>query len=328
MTILITGVAGFIGMHVAEKLLSRGENIIGIDNINDDYDVNLKQARLSRLTCNNSFKFEKIDIADLNALKEIFAKYPKIDRIINLAAQAGVRYSLENPHAYIQANIVGYLNMLEMARDKGDELKHFVYASSSSVYGGNKKTPFSIDDKVDTPVSLYAATKKSNELMAYSYAHLFRIPQTGLRFFTVYGPWSRPNMATYIFTKKIFAGDNLPVFNNGEMKRDFTYIDDIVDGVIKCLDNPPVDNDKDAPHKVYNIGNNKPEKLMDMIALIEKATNHKAKIDFLPMQKGDVKVTMADITSIKNDFGFTPKTTLKDGIANFVNWYRQYHNID
>ena len=328
MCILITGAAGFIGMHVAQILLDRGENVIGIDNMNDYYDVNLKQARLARLTCNNNFKFEKIDISDIAALKEIFIKHPKIDHIINLAAQAGVRYSLENPHAYIQANIVGYLNMLEMARNQGDGFKHFVYASSSSVYGGNKKIPFSTDDKVDKPVSLYAATKKSNELIGHSYAHLFRIPQTGLRFFTVYGPWGRPDMAAYIFTKKIFAGDAIPVFNNGDMQRDFTYIDDIADGVIKCLDNPPIDNGEDAPHIVYNIGNNHPEELMDMIGLIEKSTNYKAKINFLPMQQGDVKSTMADIMPIENDLGFAPKTALKDGIPNFVNWYRKYHNMD
>ncbi len=328
MCILITGAAGFIGMHVAQILLARGEKIIGIDNMNDYYDVNLKYARLARLTCNNGFKFEKIDISDIAALKKIFVKYPKIDRIINLAAQAGVRYSLENPHAYIQSNIVGYLNILEMARRKGNGFKHFVYASSSSVYGGNKKIPFSTDDKVDSPVSLYAATKKSNELIGHSYAHLFRIPQTGLRFFTVYGPWGRPDMAAYIFTKKIFAGDAIPVFNNGDMQRDFTYIDDIADGVIKCLDNPPIDNGEDAPHLVYNIGNNHPEELMDMIGLIEKSTNHKAKINFLPMQQGDVKSTMADITPIENDLGFAPKTALKDGIPNFVNWYRKYHNMD
>lgn len=328
MTVLVTGAAGFIGMHVSQVLLDRGETVIGIDNMNDYYDVTLKEARLAKLTDREGFHFEKLDISDLSALTTLFDKYPDIDRMVNLAAQAGVRYSLENPHAYIQANIVGYVNLLEMARRQGDKMRHFVYASSSSVYGGNKKVPFSTDDPTETPISLYAATKKADELIGHSYSHLFRIPQTGLRFFTVYGPWGRPDMAAFIFTKKMFAGEAIPVFNNGDMQRDFTYIDDIVTGIISCLDNPPADTGEAAPHNVYNIGNNQPEELMDMIGLLEKATNHKANVDFKPMQPGDVKSTSADIGPMQRDFGFEPKTPLAQGIPNFVDWYRKYHGVE
>ena len=268
--------------------------------------------------------FRQIDITDRDALQTMIEERPDIDRIVHLAAQAGVRYSLENPHAYIETNILGHLNILELARHK-EGLKHMVYASSSSVYGGNTKMPFSTDDRVDTPISLYAATKKSDEMMGHAYAHLYRIPQTGLRFFTVYGPWGRPDMAAYIFTSKMYEGEKIPVFNNGEMMRDFTYIDDIVNGVISCLDNPPEDKPEEAPHRVYNIGNNNSEKLMDMIGMIEKATGIEAKIDFLPMQPGDVPATYADIEAMRNDFGFEPSTPISVGIPNFVNWYKEYH---
>ena len=323
MTILLTGAAGFIGMHVSLALLDRGETVIGIDNLNDYYDVSLKEARLARLTARENFSFVRGDIADLPTVMDAVKG---ADRIVHLAAQAGVRYSLENPGAYIQANIVGHMNMLEAARSLGDGLRHMVYASSSSVYGGNTKLPFAVEDQVDNPVSLYAATKKSDELMSNAYAVTYGIPLTGLRFFTVYGPWGRPDMSAYIFTRKIVAGEPIPVFNHGDMQRDFTYIDDIVAGVLAVLELPADigDNGK-LRHRVYNLGNNQSEQLMRFIGVIEDALGTKAEIDFQPMQPGDVQATYADIGASQRDFGFEPKTPIDIGIPNFVAWYREFH---
>ena len=322
MTVLVTGAAGFIGMNVSLALMARGETVVGIDNVNDYYDVSLKEARLARLMANDQFSFVRADICDAQALAEAGQD---ADRIVHLAAQAGVRYSLENPGAYIQANIVGHMNVIELARAKGDDLKHLVYASSSSVYGGNTKLPFSVEDQVDNPVSLYAATKKSDELMSHSYSSTYGIPQTGLRFFTVYGPWGRPDMSLYIFTRKILAGDPIPVFNHGEMQRDFTYIDDIVAGVLAALDNPPSREGDGVPHRVYNLGNNKSEPLMRFISLIEEALGEKAEIDFQPMQPGDVPATYADIEASQRDLDFEPRVPIDEGIPRFVAWYREFH---
>jgi len=323
MTILLTGAAGFIGMHVSLALLDRGETVIGIDNLNDYYDVSLKEARLARLTARENFSFVRGDIADLLTVMDAVKG---ADRIVHLAAQAGVRYSLENPGAYIQANIVGHMNMLEAARSLGDGLRHMVYASSSSVYGGNTKLPFAVEDQVDNPVSLYAATKKSDELMSNAYAVTYGIPLTGLRFFTVYGPWGRPDMSAYIFTRKIVAGEPIPVFNHGDMQRDFTYIDDIVAGVLAVLELPADIGDNGKPrHRVYNLGNNQSEQLMRFIGVIEDALGTKAEIDFQPMQPGDVQATYADIGASQRDFGFEPKTPIDIGIPNFVAWYREFH---
>ena len=325
MTVLVTGAAGFIGYHVSEALLARGERVIGVDILNDYYDVNLKFARRDRLMRHDAFEFIKIDIGDREAMNALAAANPDITTIIHLAAQAGVRYSLENPFAYIESNVIGHLVMLEMCRNmKG--LEHFVYASSSSVYGGNTKLPFSVDDPTDTPVSIYAATKKMDELMSHSYSHLFGIPATGLRFFTVYGPWGRPDMAAYIFLDAIFAGRPIPVFNNGEMMRDFTFVDDIVKGILAVADGPP--SGDGAPHRVFNIGNNRSEPLMRFIEMIEKAAGRKAEIDFQPMQPGDVPATYADISAIQNEFGFEPSTSIDEGIPRFVEWYREYHGMD
>ncbi len=323
MTVLLTGAAGFIGMHVSLALLARGETVVGIDNLNDYYDVSLKEARLARLTTHENFSFVRGDIADLDT---VMAASKGVDRIVHLAAQAGVRYSMENPGAYIQANIVGHMNMLEAARALGDGLRHMVYASSSSVYGGNTKLPFSVEDQVDNPVSLYAATKKSDELMSNAYAVTYGIPLTGLRFFTVYGPWGRPDMSAYIFTRKIVDGDPIPVFNNGDMQRDFTYVDDIVSGVLSVLDLPAKPNADGKPaHRVYNLGNNQSEQLMRFIGVIEDALGTKAEIDFQPMQPGDVQATYADIGASQRDFGFEPKTPIDVGIPNFVAWFREFH---
>lgn len=322
MTVLVTGAAGFIGMHVSLALMARGETVVGIDNLNDYYDVSLKEARLARLMTHNAFRFVRGDIGDPAALAEAGQE---ADRIVHLAAQAGVRYSLENPGAYIQANIVGHMNVIELARAKGEDLRHLVYASSSSVYGGNTKLPFSVEDQVDTPVSLYAATKKADELMSYSYASTYGVPQTGLRFFTVYGPWGRPDMSLYIFTRKILAGDPIPVFNHGEMQRDFTYIDDIVAGVLAALDNPPPRDGGAVPHRVYNLGNHRSEPLMRFIGLIEDALGEKAEIDFQPMQPGDVPATYADIEASRRDLGFEPRVPIDEGIPRFVDWYREFH---
>ena len=332
MTILVTGAAGFIGFHLADALMARGERVVGIDSLNDYYDPALKQARLSALRDRhgNAFAFEPIDFGDQQAL-EGFAGRHRFDRIVHLGAQAGVGYSLVNPQAYVRSNLLGQVNLLELARAR--EVRHLVYASSSSVYGGNQSLPFRIEDRVDNPVSLYAATKKADELMGESYAHLFRIPMTGLRFFTVYGPWGRPDMAMWIFAKALFEGTPLRVNNNGDMRRDFTFIDDIVRGIVACLDGPPVDDGAPkaggsmSPHAIYNIGNNRSEDLMRMIGLLEAATGRQAKLDFRPMQPGDVKDTYADISAIERDHGFAPTTSIDEGIPRFVDWFKDYHGI-
>ena len=332
MAVLVTGVAGFIGSATARALLERGDEVVGIDNINDYYDPSLKRARLENLSSrfDNRFRFEQVDFADVDALRRL-SDGSNFDRIVHLGAQAGVRYSIENPAAYVQSNLVGHCNMLELARQRGSS--HFVYASSSSVYGGNKNLPFRVEDRVDHPLSLYAATKKADELISESYASLYRLPQTGLRFFTVYGPWGRPDMAMWIFTRALFAGEPLPLYNGGEMRRDFTYIDDIVRGVIACLDSPPADDGSSkaggssAPHALYNIGNNRSEQLMRVVELLERATGKKALLDPQPMQPGDVKDTFADISAIERDHGFQPVTTIDDGVPRFVAWYRDYHGV-
>ncbi|PCD01719.1 protein CapI [Sphingomonas spermidinifaciens] len=330
MAVLVSGAAGFIGMHVADALLARGEQVIGLDNLNAYYDPRLKTARLQHLADRHgdAFTFLRLDFADEAALGAALAGV-QFDRIVHLGAQAGVRYSLENPHAYVRSNLVGHVNMLELARDRG--VAHLVYASSSSVYGANAKLPFAVEDRVDHPVSLYAATKRADELMSETYAHLYRIPQTGLRFFTVYGPWGRPDMAPWLFTSAILEERPIQVFNEGRMQRDFTYIDDIVAGVIGCLDRPPADDGarkaggSHAPHVLYNIGNNQPEQLGTFIELIEAACGKKAIRDNRPMQPGDVPATYADIDAIARDNGFAPKTSLAEGITRFVDWYRAYH---
>ena len=332
MTILVTGAAGFIGSATALALLSRGERVIGIDNLNDYYDPALKRARVERVRREHgdAFGFIECDFADAVALGRAIDD-TDVDRIVHLGAQAGVRYSLENPHAYVQSNLVGHLNMLEFARHRRSS--HFVYASSSSVYGGNKSLPFRVEDRVDHPLSLYAATKKADELMSESYASLYRLPATGLRFFTVYGPWGRPDMAMWIFTKALLEGAPLPLYNGGEMRRDFTYVDDIVRGVIACLDGPPADDGSakaggsTAPHALYNIGNNRSEDLMRVVELLEQATGLKALLSPEPMQLGDVKDTFADISAIERDHGFQPATRIDEGVPRFVQWYRDYHRV-
>jgi len=336
--ILVTGTAGFIGFHLAKKLLELGHEVIGIDNINDYYDINLKYARLAELgidrneieskklsninyTLSTKFplhKFYKANLEDTEAINHIF-EVEKFDSVVNLAAQAGVRYSIENPHAYIQSNVVGFMNILEACRNYG--VKNLAYASSSSVYGTNTSQPFKTTDMTDTPVSLYAATKKSNELMAHTYSHLYGIKTTGLRFFTVYGPWGRPDMAPMLFTSAITEDRPIKVFNNGEMSRDFTYIDDIVDGIIKVLNDQP----STTPYKVYNIGNNAPVSLMEFIETIENSIGKKAEKNFMPMQDGDVVSTYADVSGLMNDFGYKPDTDLKDGIEQFVKWYKEFY---
>ncbi len=330
MTILVTGAAGFIGMQVADRLLADGRAVIGIDNMNDYYPVSLKQARIAALQAAHGklFTFLELDFAEMDALRAALSGHV-IEAIVHLGAQAGVRYSLQNPHAYVRSNVAGHVNMLELARER--RVRHLVYASSSSVYGGNDSLPFRVEDRTDHPVSLYAATKRADELMSETYAHLFRVPMTGLRFFTVYGPWGRPDMAMWIFTNKILAGTPIPVFNHGRMQRDFTYIDDIVTGVVGCLDNPPVDDGAPkaggsrAPHRLYNIGNNRPEELMHLIAVLEDACGRKAEIDFQPMQPGDVHATFADISAIASDIGFAPTVGIEEGVPRFVSWYRDYH---
>ena len=324
MTILITGIAGFIGSHLARNLLIRGDKILGIDNISDYYDVNLKYDRLNILKKYKNFIFEKIDISNYSDLEKIIKKH-KVSKICHLAAQAGVRYSLEAPMEYIKSNIVGHLNMLEICRNY--EIKNIVYASSSSVYGGNTKVPFSVSDRVDSPVSLYAATKRSDELMSYTYNHLYGINTIGLRFFTVYGPWGRPDMATWIFTKKIINDEPIEVFNNGNMERDFTYIDDIINGTISILDSCE-DDSNESFSKVYNIGNNKPENLLNFITLIEENLGKKAIKIMKPLQKGDVANTYADIKDIQADYNFKPKTKLVEGIPRFIEWFKSYHNLN
>lgn len=322
--ILITGAAGFIGFHLSKRLLARGMQVIGFDNVNNYYDVNLKENRLDILRKYSNFQFIKGDLANKEELEEVF-KNNSIDIVVNLAAQAGVRYSIENPEAYIQSNLVGFFNILEYCRHY--PVKHLVYASSSSVYGGNDKVPFSTDDKVDKPVSLYAATKKSNELMAYSYCKLYNIKATGLRFFTVYGPFGRPDMAYFSFSQKIIKGEAISIFNNGDMYRDFTYIDDIVEGIERILANPPVADNNDTCHKVYNIGNNKPEKLMYFVETLEKAIGREAKKEYYPMQPGDVYQTYADVSELEKDFDFRPSTSLVDGIEMFMDWFEKYYGI-
>jgi UDP-glucuronate 4-epimerase len=326
MTVLVTGAAGFIGFHTSRTLLARGEKVVGIDVVNDYYDVSLKEDRLAVLSESPDFEFFREDIADRDAVGAMIAKRPDITRVVHLAAQAGVRYSLINPYAYVHSNLEGHVVLVEACRTL-PELKHFVYASSSSVYGANTKLPFSIKDRVDHPVSLYAATKKSMEMISESYARMFSMPLTGLRFFTVYGPWGRPDMAAFIFVKRILAGDPIPVFNNGEMRRDFTYIDDIVAGVVGCLDNPAHMTDGSIAHRVYNIGNNQSESLMDFVAVIEDALGRKAEIDFQPMQPGDVAETFADIDDTKRDFGFDPRTSMTEGVPRFIEWYREYYGV-
>lgn len=332
MTILVTGVAGFIGSATAQALLGRGERVIGIDNLNDYYDVTLKEARLQRVrdAGGDKFTFHKVDIADKETMQNLLAN-EDITGVVHLAAQAGVRYSLTNPYSYIQTNVMGQVVLYELARG-WKNLKHFVYASSSSVYGGNTKLPFSIDDPVEHPVSLYAATKRTDELISHTYAHLYRLPLTGMRFFTVYGPWGRPDMAAFIFTKAIFEGKPFQMFNHGKMKRDFTYIDDIVSGVIAALDHPPADpkaEGKDGvPHRVYNIGNHNCEELGHFIAILEKATGRKAIIESVEMQKGDVPATYADIAATQRDLGFEPTTTIEEGLPKFVEWYREFYKVD
>ncbi|MCR4651229.1 MAG: NAD-dependent epimerase [Lachnospiraceae bacterium] len=321
---LVTGAAGFIGYHLSKRLLSAGARVVGMDNLNDYYDTRLKNHRLELLSDYEGFSFVRGNIADKEKLEEVFEEYHP-DIVVNLAAQAGVRYSIENPGAYIESNLVGFANILECCRH--NPVKHLVYASSSSVYGGNKKVPFETTDQVDRPVSLYAATKKSNELMAYSYCKLYGIKATGLRFFTVYGPLGRPDMAAYKFALKMIKDEPIQIYNNGDMLRDFTYVDDIVTGVFNILNNPPAPDDLGAAYKIYNIGNNKPEKLMDYVAALEKGLGMEAKKEFLPMQPGDVYMTYADVSELERDFDFKPDTSIEEGMAKFSEWFKEYYNI-
>ncbi len=333
MKVLVTGAAGFIGMTASLRLLARGDEVVGLDNLNDYYDVRLKQDRLARLTPHERFRFVKLDVADREGMARLF-ELERFDRAIHLAAQAGVRYSLKNPHAYVDSNVVGFMNVLEGCRHGG--VKHLVYASSSSVYGGNTKMPFSEHDSVDHPVSMYAATKKANELMAHTYSHLFGLPTTGLRFFTVYGPWGRPDMALFLFTKAILEGRPIDVFNHGKMQRDFTFVDDIVEGVLRVLDrvaapDPAYDplrpdpGSSNAPFRVFNIGNHHPVELLDYIGCIEEVLGRKAQMNLLPLQDGDVPATYADVDALREWVGFTPATDVRTGVARFVEWYRAYY---
>ena len=335
MKVLVTGAAGFIGSFTAERLAKRGDTVVGIDNLNDYYDVDLKRARLRRLGSLPGFSFEKVDVADRHAWQQMFDGH-RPDRIVHLAAQAGVRHSIENPHAYVDANVVGFLNVLESARY--GSIDHLVYASTSAVYGANTKMPFATADNVDHPVSIYAATKKANELMAHAYSHLYCIPTTGLRFFTVYGPWGRPDMALFVFTRKILAGEPIEVFNHGHHRRDFTYIDDIVEGVVRVLDRPPTgesswQSDRPdppssaAPYRVYNIGNGEPVELMRFIEVVEEQLGRRAEKKLLPMQPGDVPATSADVGPLAADFDYRPSTPIETGIARFIDWYRDYYGI-
>lgn len=328
---LITGGAGFIGFHLTKRLLTEGADVIGFDNLNDYYDVQLKEDRLqilqqmSAVDGNGSYRFVKGDLADKETVMQLFAEYkPQI--VVNLAAQAGVRYSIDHPDSYIQSNIIGFYDILEACRHY--PVEHLLFASSSSVYGGNTKIPFSTQDKVDEPVSLYAATKKSDELMAHCYSKLYGIPATGLRFFTVYGPMGRPDMAYFSFSQKIMHGETIKIFNNGDMMRDFTYVEDIVTGIMNMLNNPPADNGKGAHYKIYNIGNNSPEKLMYFVEILEKELGKTAQKEFLPMQPGDVYQTYADVSELTKDFGFKPSTSLQEGLAEFVKWFRVYYHYD
>lgn len=322
MQVLVTGAAGFIGYHVSQRLLQDGIQVFGIDNLNDYYAIDLKKSRLAELEPNQSFQFQCLDLSDRDGMETLFESNT-FDGVIHLAAQAGVRYSLENPHAYVDSNLVGFLHILEGCRQS--QVSHLVYASSSSVYGANKKVPFSVKDNVDHPVSLYAATKKSNELMAHSYSHLYQIPITGLRFFTVYGPWGRPDMAYFKFVDAISNNKSIDVYNHGKMQRDFTYIDDVVEGIIRVLHQPPNLDTTTPPYKLYNIGNNQPVTLMRFIEVIETAMGKAAEKNFLPMQPGDVPATYADVDALMNDVGFQPKTPIEEGIQKFVTWYRSYY---
>jgi UDP-glucuronate 4-epimerase len=333
--ILVTGVAGFIGFHLCKKLLTLGQEVVGLDNINDYYDVNLKKDRLAQLEGQKNFQFYKLNLSDTTGMAELFANCQP-ERVVHLAAQAGVRYSLQNPHAYVDSNLVGFINILEGCRH--GKVQHLVFASSSSVYGANKKTPFSVHDNVDHPLSLYAATKKANELMAHSYSHLYGLPTTGLRFFSAYGPWGRPDMALFMFTKAILEGRPIDVFNKGQMRRDFTYIDDIIEGVVRVLDKIPQPNPEwsgykpdpgtsSAPYRIYNIGNNNPVELMHFIEVLEECLGKKATKNFLPIQPGDVPVNFADIEDLERDVGFKPSTPVEVGIPRFVDWYRSYFKI-
>jgi len=333
MKLFVTGAAGFIGFHTARRFLERGDEVVGIDNLNDYYEVSLKEARLSRLTPEPSFRFVRMDLADREGVAALFER-ERPDRVVHLAAQAGVRYSLANPFAYVDSNLAGFTTILEGCRRV--EVQHLVYASSSSVYGANTRMPFSVHHNVDHPVSLYAATKKANELLAHSYSHLYRIPVTGLRFFTVYGPWGRPDMALFLFTRAILTGKPIDVFNHGEMERDFTYIDDIVEGVVRVADRIPSVNQSwsgdhpdpassNAPYRLYNIGNNRPEKLLRMIEVLESCLGRTAVKNMLPMQAGDVKATAADVADLVRDVGFSPSTPIEVGIQRFVEWFREYY---
>ncbi|SIN67782.1 UDP-glucuronate 4-epimerase [Singulisphaera sp. GP187] len=332
---LVTGAAGFIGYHVAHRLLKDGEEVLALDNLNPYYDVRLKEARLAQLNRFSGFRFEAVDLADRAGMERLFAQH-SIGRVIHLAGQAGVRYSLNNPHAYTESNITGFLHILECCRHA--RVEHLIYASSSSVYGGNTRVPFSVHDNVDHPVSLYAATKKANEVMAHSYAHLFGLPCTGLRFFTVYGPWGRPDMATSIFTKAILAGEPITLFNDGRMRRDFTYVDDIVEGIVRLLDHVPGPDptwsaespdpgSSSAPYRIYNIGNNQPVELLDLVTILERTIGREAVKQFAPMQPGDVPSTYADVDDLIRDVGFRPATPLEVGVERFVAWYREYHGL-
>jgi len=335
MRILVTGAAGFIGSQLSQRLLARGDEVLGYDNLNDYYDPRLKQARLERLTPQAGFSFSQASLEDRPALEHAFATF-RPQRVVNLAAQAGVRYSLQNPHAYIDSNVVGFMNILEACRHGG--VKHLVYASSSSVYGANRKLPFAVEDSVDHPVSMYAATKKANELMAHTYSHLFGLPTTGLRFFTVYGPWGRPDMALFLFTRKILAGEPIDVFNNGRHTRDFTYVDDVVEGVIRTLDavpepdpahdaiapSPAISN---APYRLYNIGNHRPVELLRYIEVLEDCLGRKAERRLLPLQPGDVPDTYADVEALVRDTGYSPSTPIEVGVKRFVDWYREFYRV-
>jgi len=333
--ILVTGAAGFIGFHTAQRLLARGDEVVGLDNLNDYYDPSLKEARVARLAKHVGFRLERMELGDRDGVERLFRE-ERFDRVIHLAAQAGVRYSITHPHAYLDSNVIGFLHILEGCRHHG--VQHLTYASSSSVYGANTALPFSVHQNVDHPVSLYAATKKANELMAHTYSHLYGLPTTGLRFFTVYGPWYRPDMALFRFTKAIFDGQPIDVYNNGQLSRDFTYIDDVVEGVVRTSDrtaaaNPDWDSDRpdpatsNAPYRIYNIGNNNPVQLMHLIATLEQAVGRPAQKRMLPMQLGDVPATYASVDDLVRDIGFAPRTSLESGIANFVAWYRDYHHV-
>ena len=325
--VMITGAAGFIGYHLARRLLKEGFSVFGVDNLNDYYDVRLKELRLSELEKYEKFKFEKLDISEKKEVERVFSENEP-DIVVNLAAQAGVRYSIDNPDAYIASNIIGFYNILEACRHSGDNgghaVEHLLFASSSSVYGNQQKTPFSVTDPVDRPISLYAATKKSNELMAYTYSHLYGIPSTGLRFFTVYGPCGRPDMAYFSFSEKIMKGEPIKIFNQGDLYRDFTYVDDIVEGIVRMLNNPPLPNEEGDRYKVYNIGNNKPVKLMDFIETLENALGKKALKEYYPMQPGDVYQTYADVDDLTADFDYRPSTEISEGLGRFAEWYRDW----